>query len=222
MRRYVFSAVLFICAMLVVSGCAALFGSDEGGGFFHTLDVRVDIMPDDNEYPYCCTKVGFYEYGYSIYTGMDWLTCNDGDMGLLPTGEFRGWVIPANGEEFHYIAYDYSEEATFTIRLQRPHLSGIGEGDQVPVDENFTVNYVAEDGYSVQAWCEDDNYNSTTNYAQPDDGTYEGLDTTGLSGPGRIKISRFYNYVDIYAPAWESVTLDEGEIMTIVEVTWVE
>ena len=61
MRRYVFSAVLFICAASVLSGCGGILGGEVNDAIFDELTARVEIEPDEGEYPFCNTKVGFYE-----------------------------------------------------------------------------------------------------------------------------------------------------------------
>ena len=225
MRRYVLSAILSVCAILALTGCAGIFdGGYEGDFTFALVIAKVTISPT-SDYRLSNTTIGFYDYFYGG-EGLPWQTidgvrCNDTELDKDEIGVFRGQLFPVNGEEFYYFCENNDYEAECGVRLEKPQLNGIDHGDNIPVSAEYTVPYVSEDGDGIQVWCEDDNGRSKTAGEQDDDGAYEGIDTTNLIGPGRIRISRFYEDREIYDDgAMDSAILTEGEMVTIVNVVW--
>lgn len=227
MRRYVLSIGLFCLSLAVLVGCDGLTGNDHDFTFY-TLMTETKIWPAP-DYRLYNIHVGFYFYEHGPdspddhpYSYVEFAECNSTELGKDVNGIFIGQVFPVNGEEFYFTAREEDSEANWGARLEKPYLTGISEGANIVVSSDYVVPYISEDGDGIQVWCEDDHGESVTAGEQDDDGSYEGLDTTDLSGPGQIRISRFYENRDIYFKAVHSAMLEEGEIVNVVDVTWVQ
>lgn len=225
MKRLIFSVVLFASIVLTLIGCSSLFdgsGSEFGFGMYVAWITVIPTSDSDIFEVSVCFYDPYESDHYHPYGGIDTATCNGIDLEEDSYGVFSGRVTPVEDENFLFNATKDDNNAGFGVRLRKPQLLGVSEGDQVETNDDYTIFYASADGESIQAWCEDDNGGSETAGEQNDDGSYSYLDTSGLSGPGVIWISRNYEeHILDSDGTLLGAYLGEGTIFNVVNVVWV-
>jgi hypothetical protein len=150
------------------------------------------------------------------------ITCNGVSMPFNELVDGFAARVPAQpvGGEYSFLVRLASGSSRLRVPVpERPQLARLRPGAALDRGAALTIDYVPGGGQQVDVLAYHGCGSTATAGPQPDDGTYEGLNTQGFPpGPGTLRLSRRL----VHSPPAADLgpARCEYEVSTIVDVVW--